>query len=74
MSGSKAPTRSGPFTEPTFRSEFGLWLRHLGRDRLEREFSAIQSRFGTGAERPEDFESARAIGRQLRKLLSHSPR
>jgi hypothetical protein len=65
---------SGHFTEPAFRNEFSLWLKHLGRDRLELEFAAIQSRFGTVAERPEDVESARAIGRQLRNLLSHSPR
>jgi hypothetical protein len=32
------------FTDHAFKNEFGLWLKHLGRARLEFEFGAIQAR------------------------------
>jgi len=35
--------RAGYFTDQAFRNEFGLWLKHLGRARLEFEFRAIQA-------------------------------
>jgi hypothetical protein len=69
----KSPRRSGYFTDHTFANEFGLWLKHLGRARLEFEFGAIQARFGTADERLEDLDSARTIGRQLHHLFALSP-
>jgi len=65
--------RSGNVIDYSLRGEFGLWLKHLGKARLEFEFSAICARLGTEAERPEDADSGRAIGRHLHNLSAPSP-
>ena len=64
--------RSAFFTDYNFRSEYALWLKHLGLARLELEFRSIQARLGTAGERPEALDSAQAIGHQLQGLLSLS--